>query len=82
MGADFAQGFRRSFLLWGALVPLAIMTSLGWRGVWSAVIGVGAASLVLRLAKARIGGVTGDVFGMIVEIVEAAVLVAFLIGSS
>jgi adenosylcobinamide-GDP ribazoletransferase len=82
MGADFAQGFRRSFLIWGALVPLAIMILLGWRGVWSTVIGVGAAALVLRLAKARIGGVTGDVFGMIVEIVEAVVLAAFLIGSS
>ena len=39
--------------------------------ILSSVAGLGAAVLVLWLAKSRIGGVTGDVFGMIVEIVEA-----------
>ena len=42
--------------------------------------GLGAAALVLWLAKSRIGGVTGDVFGMVVEIVETVVLLTFLIG--
>jgi len=80
MGADFASGFQRSFILWGAIIPLAIAILTGIYGVLSAVTGVGAAALVLWLAKSRIGGVTGDVFGMIVEIVEIAVLLAFLIG--
>ena len=35
----------------------------------------------LWLMHSRIGGVTGDVFGMIIEIVEATVLIAFLIGT-
>jgi cobalamin synthase len=39
--------------------------------------GLIAAALVLRLAKSRIGGVTGDVFGMTVEVVEAVSLLAF-----
>ena len=80
MGADFAQGFRRSFTIWGAIVPLTIMIFLGIRAALSALIGVGAAALVLWLAKSRIGGLTGDVFGMLVEIVETAVLVTVLIG--
>jgi len=79
MGADFASGFRRSFILWGAMIPLAIAILLGVRGILSLLAGLGAAVLVLWLAKSRIAGVTGDVFGMIVEIVEVAVLVAFLI---
>src|SRR5215213_9028100 len=29
MGADFALGFQRSFLLWGAIVPLGIAILLG-----------------------------------------------------
>jgi Cobalamin-5-phosphate synthase. len=38
-----------------------------------------AAAAVLGLAYRRIGGVTGDVFGMLVEVTEAAVLLSFLI---
>ena len=80
MGADFASGFRRSFILWGAILPLAIAVFLGIRGVVSMLAGLSAAVLGLWLAKSRIGGVTGDVFGMIVEVVETVVLIAFLMG--
>jgi adenosylcobinamide-GDP ribazoletransferase len=80
MGADFALGFRRSFILWGAILPLVTAVLLGIRGLLSALAGLGAAALVVSLAKSRIGGVTGDVFGMVVEIVETVVLIAFLIG--
>src|SRR5215207_6394539 len=45
MGADFALGFQRSFLLWGTIVPLGIAILLGTRGVLPALIGVGAAVL-------------------------------------
>jgi adenosylcobinamide-GDP ribazoletransferase len=78
MGADFAMGFRRSFLFWGAVIPILIAVLLGVRGVLSLLAGLGALSFILWLAKSRIGGVTGDVFGMIVEIVETVVLAAFL----
>jgi adenosylcobinamide-GDP ribazoletransferase len=81
MGADFAVGFRRSFIVWGAVIPLAVAIFLGVHGALSIVAGTGAMALVLQLAKSRIGGVTGDVFGMLVEIVETIVLLAFLIGA-
>ncbi len=82
MGADFEVGFRRSFIFWGALIPLGAGILLGTRGLLSIVAGLGAAGMVLWLAKSRIQGVSGDVFGMIVEIVEAVVLLlAFLIGA-
>jgi adenosylcobinamide-GDP ribazoletransferase len=80
MGADFALGFRRSFMLWGAMIPLAIAILVGIRGVLSVFAGLGAAAFVAWLAKSRIGGVTGDVFGLIVEVVEVTVLLVFLIG--
>ena len=79
MGADFTLGFRRSFVIWGAIIPLALMVMLGLRGVLSALTGVGMAGLILWLAKMRIGGITGDVFGMIVEIVEVVVLLVFMV---
>jgi adenosylcobinamide-GDP ribazoletransferase len=79
MGVDFASGFRRSFMIWGALVPLVIAIVFGVRGILSILAGLGAAGSILWLAKSRIGGVTGDVFGMVVEIVEVAVLLTFAI---
>jgi adenosylcobinamide-GDP ribazoletransferase len=81
MGADFAAGFQRPFVAWGAIIPVALMLMLGLRGIMSVLAGIAAAALVLWLAKSRIGGVTGDVFGMIVEVVETVVLLVFLIGA-
>jgi adenosylcobinamide-GDP ribazoletransferase len=79
MGADFAAGFQRSFIFWGALVPLAIAIILGKHGILSIVTGLIASAFVLWLAKSRIGGVTGDVFGMVVEVVETIVLLTLTI---
>jgi adenosylcobinamide-GDP ribazoletransferase len=80
MAADFKLGLQRSFIIWGAIIPLMITILLGIRGVFSALAGVGAAGLVLWFARSRIGGVTGDVFGLIVEVVETVALLVFLIG--
>ena len=81
MAADFASGFRRAFLFLGAIIPLTLGILLGLRGVFSLVTGFGATALLVWLAKSRIGGVTGDVFGMIVEIVETGVVLVFLVGA-
>jgi adenosylcobinamide-GDP ribazoletransferase len=81
MGADFALGLRRSFIVWGAIIPLVIVILLGTRGILSTLTGLGAAALVLWAAKSRIGGVTGDVFGLVIETVEVVVLLAFLVGA-
>jgi adenosylcobinamide-GDP ribazoletransferase len=81
MGSDFAAGFQRSFMIWAAIIPLILAILPGRRGILSSVAGLGAAGLVLWLAKSRIGGVTGDVFGMVVEIVEVVVLLIFSIGA-
>jgi adenosylcobinamide-GDP ribazoletransferase len=70
MGADFKAGFRPWFIAVGAIIPLSLSIILGTRGIISLLTGLIAAALVLRLAKSRINGVTGDVFGMTVEVVE------------
>jgi adenosylcobinamide-GDP ribazoletransferase len=81
MGADFKAGFRNWFIAAGAVVPLALSILLGARGIISLISGLFAAALVLRLAKSRIHGVTGDVFGMTVEVVETVSLLAFVSGN-
>jgi adenosylcobinamide-GDP ribazoletransferase len=81
MGADFAAGFQRSFIAWGAIIPFGLGILLGRRGILSILAGVIATALILWLAKSRVGGVTGDVFGMIVEVVETVALLVFLVGA-
>ncbi len=78
MGADFKAGFRPSFIAAGAALPLALAVCLGARGFVALLLALLAAAWVLWLAKSRIGGVTGDVFGMTVEAAEAAALLAFV----
>ena len=80
LGADFAAGFRRWYIFVGAIFPLGLALALGTRGVISLLAGWVAAALVLWLAKSRINGVTGDVFGLVVEVVETVSLLVFSIG--
>jgi adenosylcobinamide-GDP ribazoletransferase len=79
MGADFSAGLQRSFIYVGAVLPMGLALVLGMRGIISLLAGLAAAAFVLWLAKSRIGGVTGDVFGMVVEVVETAVLLVFVV---
>jgi adenosylcobinamide-GDP ribazoletransferase len=77
MGADFASGLRRGAIFAAAILPLGLVILLSWQGVFAALAGLLAAAAVLWLAKTRIGGVTGDVFGAVVEATETAVLLVF-----
>jgi len=79
MGADFVGGLRHWFIFVSALLPFGLAAASGWRGVISLPAGLGAAALVLLLAKSRIGGVTGDVFGAVIEVVEVSALLVFTI---
>ena len=79
MGADFAAGLRPAFIAWGTVIPLGIVIFLGLRGVFAALAGLGTAALVVWFAMSRIKGVSGDVFGMVVEVVEVAVLLALIV---
>jgi adenosylcobinamide-GDP ribazoletransferase len=81
IGADFSSGLQRSFICVGAILPMGLALILGMRGIISLLAGLAAAALVLSLAKSRIGGVTGDVFGMVVEVVEMVVLLVFSAGA-
>ena len=45
------------------------------RGLYALAIALLAAYLLLSAAKKRLGGVTGDVFGCLVELTECVVLI-------
>jgi adenosylcobinamide-GDP ribazoletransferase len=79
MGADFASGLNRRALLWGGLVVALLAGLAGWRGLLIVLVVHAVTWGILRLAKARLGGMTGDVLGLIVELAELVTLLGFCI---
>jgi adenosylcobinamide-GDP ribazoletransferase len=75
LGADFASGLHRSALLWGGLIPVALAIYLGWQGILTLGITFLGILFLLRFARLRVGGVTGDVFGLVVEVAEILTLI-------
>jgi adenosylcobinamide-GDP ribazoletransferase len=77
LGASFAAGLTPGSLVVAGLLPAVLIVLGGWRAVAATV----AAGLVVwgaaALARARLGGVTGDVLGLSVELAELAVLLAY-----
>ncbi len=79
MGADFSSGLSKSALVWGAIIPLGLTSLLGLHSLLALAAILLAAMGLLRLVCSRIGGVTGDVFGLLVELTEITVLLVFCI---
>lgn len=75
MGDYFRRGLTWRGLALAVVVALAAAAPLLWRGavVWAAV--AIACVLLAFLAKRRLGGLTGDVYGAIVEVGETFALV-------
>jgi len=80
MGADFVSGLRRGAIFVTAILPLGLAFLLGLPGLFAVLAALAAAVAVLGLAWNRIKGVTGDVFGMLVEVTEGVVLLSFVFG--
>lgn len=67
---------------WIALC-LATSTSWGswWVGVSGALVGLVAGAYLTRVACRRLGGITGDVLGAVIEVITTSTLVALVLGS-
>lgn len=79
LGAEFALGVSRRTFFAAALVPLVLALAGGWRGLAAVFLAHLVMLGVIRLARARLNGITGDVLGLTVELGETAVLLAFAI---
>ena len=80
MAARFRQGLgaREVSIATVTVVLVAGLATVlvGWRGLVPLVAAPLAMLIMARLAVARLGGLTGDVYGAIVELAETAALVA------
>ncbi len=77
MGAAFAAGLTPHILAVAAIVPLLLLWLGGGRGLLGAAVAGLVAWGCVRFAQARLGGMTGDVNGLVVELSELAILLVF-----
>ncbi len=77
MGADFSLGLSRSTFLFASLTLAALIVGAGWRGLGALALVSLTGWLITRLANSRLGGLTGDVFGLLVEVSEIIALLVF-----
>ena len=80
MGADFSSGVHAGSVLLGGLIPLGLAVWQGGTGFLAIGLGSLVTLFILFVAKKNLGGVTGDVLGMIIELVEVSVSLVFAFG--
>jgi adenosylcobinamide-GDP ribazoletransferase len=78
LGAAFRPELGWLGWIISAVVPLGLAVLCGWRGIAALFIGSVCTAAIIRLARIRLGGLTGDVFGLIVESVEAVILLVLV----
>ncbi|BBO72290.1 adenosylcobinamide-GDP ribazoletransferase [Desulfosarcina alkanivorans] len=61
-------------------VPVALSLFLGWRGLLMNLFFVAATAALIRLYRSKLGGITGDLLGAMVEILEAILFLALCVG--
>lgn len=81
MGVEFARGITRQTIIVAAIVPALLLFAsfISWQMMVSIIAAHAVTFLVIRFARARIGGITGDVIGLAVEVSEAIMLITFAV---
>ncbi len=75
MAAMFIAGLTRREILIATISVIPLCGILGWHGVFAFAGAAVVAALIARFAENRLGGLTGDIYGMICESVEVSVLI-------
>ncbi len=76
LGTAASRGVGAQHERWAIAAGLAICAVNGLRGLAALIAALIAACIFLSAARKRLGGVTGDVYGCLSELVECAVLTA------
>jgi adenosylcobinamide-GDP ribazoletransferase len=78
LGGSFAAALTPRVLGLAGVLPALLLLPALWldgRSLFAVLLPALASLGVLRLARSRIGGVTGDVYGAVVEVAEIACLI-------
>jgi len=82
LGTAFSTGLKWQSYILAGLLPIVMSVSAGVQGLAALAAVHVTGFLVLRSAKRRLGGMTGDVFGLLIELSEVVVLAVFAIQPS
>jgi adenosylcobinamide-GDP ribazoletransferase len=82
LGAAFSAGLPKESWIGAAIVPLVLIVPGAPRSIYAALAAALVTFGIARLARSRLGGVTGDVFGLTIEVVEVVVLLVFCINTA
>ena len=77
MGQSFATGLTPRIVLLAAVLPAALTLFAGPRALAAVLLAAVVTLLILRLARAHLNGVTGDVYGLTVELTELTFLLTY-----
>ena len=78
LGADFAAGLTGRNQALALLLPLLLFVPFfTLQTVLAVLAAVAATGWLIHLARQRLGGVTGDVYGLVVEVSELVILLAY-----
>lgn len=74
MAAMFTQGLGRREIFIGTLITFLSALWFGWLSIVGWIVAAFMATMLARVALARLGGLTGDIYGLVCEIVELSTL--------
>ncbi len=81
LAVDFASGLNKNSFILGAMAVFFLAVLAGYAAGWHSLAAVAfvhlLAWLIFKIANSRLGGMTGDIFGFIVELSEAAAMLIF-----
>jgi adenosylcobinamide-GDP ribazoletransferase len=77
MAADLAAGLETGAIFAAAVLPFILMVIGGWPAALSAALASLTAAVIFAFAGNRIGGITGDVMGLTIEIAEIVILLTY-----
>jgi adenosylcobinamide-GDP ribazoletransferase len=75
MAALFAKTLSRREITLATLIALLCTLPFGWLSIGAWLAAVLATTLIARFALSRLGGLTGDIYGLVCECVEASILI-------
>ena len=77
LGSAMNDGVTARSRLAALLLTLFFCLCTGWRGLAALLTALAVTALLLSAVLRRLGGVTGDVFGCLIELTESCMLVVF-----
>ena len=79
-GFDFFKEKLGRSAFWGLALPVSLSLLLGWKGLWLILSFAAITWVVLYYYKKRMGCITGDMLGALIETSEAGLFMLVSIG--